>query len=147
MTDNEIPDYAAQAPARRFGAVVGIIATLIGCACLFGIWAFFGRESIKTLQTSVQLQSEGVRITGAVVEVEHHEGVKPNSSGTYTLFVGFEVDGQRYTVRSLTTYPVRDSSWVGEPMPVIYDPQNPQTAQIDTFNERWFTPILAVQPF
>jgi hypothetical protein len=35
---------------------------------------------------------------------------------------------------------------VGETMPVVYDPDDPNTALIDTFQERWLTPFVNSVP-
>ncbi len=114
-----------QAPARRIGGCVAIVAILIGCSCLAGLWYVFAGDSIDVLQTSLKLQTGGETTTGTVVDVEQFSGVKPNSNTTFKLFVEYTVDGQTYTIQSIAYYPTRSSSWVGESMPVIYDPADP----------------------
>ena len=81
------------------------------------------------------------------MEVEQFSGVNPTSNSTFKLFVEFVVDGQTYKVESNAYYPTKGSGWVGETMPVLYDPSNPNTAQIDTFQERWLNPFLDTFPF
>jgi hypothetical protein len=61
--------------------------------------------------------------------------------------VGFVVDGKTYTIKSNSYYPTKGMGWIGKSMPVIYDPENPNSAQLDTFKERWLGPILSTLPF
>jgi len=147
MSNFSTPVKDGQAPARRFGGCVAVVVVLFGCLCLAGISIALNRTSFEILQTSLRLQSSGVTTTGTVVDVEEHPGAKPISNSTFYLFVEFVVDGQTYRIKSNTFYPARGSSWVGETMPIIYDPKDPNIAQIDTFDERWFDPILSVLPF
>jgi hypothetical protein len=135
-----------QAPARRFGALVAAAVVLCVCACAAGVWAILAKDGLAILQTSFQLQAGGESTTGTVVELEEYEGVRPTSSSTYKLFVEYTVDGETYTVKSNAYYPTRGSSWIGEALPVIHDPEDPGIAQIDTFNERWLTPLTSVIP-
>jgi hypothetical protein len=135
-----------QAPARRFGALVFVMIVLCACACALSVWMFFAKDGIKTLQTSFHLQTNGETTAGTVVELEQYEGVRPTSSSSYKLFVEYVVDGETFTVKSNAFYPTKGSGWTGESMPIVYDPQDPGRAQIDTFNERWWMPITSVLP-
>jgi hypothetical protein len=136
-----------QAPARRIGAIIAIIITCIGCACLGGLWYFFAREGLDSLVKSVSLATNGTTTTGAVSSVEEfHGGNASLPSTSYKLLVTFEVDGQAYEVKSNAYYKPIGKSWVGEAMPIIYDPENPNIALIDTFQERWLEPIVNSAP-
>lgn len=135
----------AQARARWFGTLVAVLAALLACACMLGIWYPFAREGIDSLANSVSLQASGVSTTGTVSETEKnpHDALP----GTrYKLTVSFEVDGKTHMLKSSTYYKPIGRNWVGEPMPVIYHPKDPNIALIDTFEERWLEPINASLP-
>lgn len=147
MNNSAAPSKDGQAAARRFGGCVAVLVIFAGCLCMAGIWYLLAGNGIRVLQTSWHLQSNGETTTGTVVEVEQFSGVNPTSNSTFKLFVEFVVDGQAYTIESNVFYPTKGSGWIGETMPVIYDPNDPNTAQIDTFQERWLTPFLESFPF
>jgi Protein of unknown function (DUF3592) len=131
-----------QAPARRIGYLIAFIVIACGLLCLGAVWVGIHKNSIDILQTSWQLSRSGVTTTGTVVDVEQYEGVHTYSDSTFRFFVEFAVDGKTYRIKSNAIYPGRSSSWVGEGMPIIYDPADPNTAQIDTFKERWSYPLI-----
>ena len=115
--------------------------------CLAGIWYFFAREGVDSLIKSISLATNGVTTTGTVTSVEEFSSARPNFPSTsYKLTVSFEVEGATYTVTSNAYYQPIGKSWVGESMPIIYDPKDPNTALIDTFQERWLEPIVNSAP-
>ena len=147
MNNPTVPMKDGQAPARRIGALIAIIVICIGCACLAGGWYLFAREGVDSLVKSISLASSGVTTTGTVTSVEEFTSAQANFPSTsYKLIVSFEVDGGTYSVRSNAYYKPIGKSWVGETMPIIYDPENPETALIDTFQERWLEPIVNSAP-
>jgi hypothetical protein len=146
MNNPSTPVVDGQAPARRIGYLIAFVVILCGCLSLAGVWYVFNKDDVKVLQTSFQLQSSGVTTTGAVAAVEQFSGVRPESSSSFKFIVEYVVGDETYSIQSNTYYPTRSSSWVGEPMPIIYDPQNPRVAQINTFKERWLYPFVEVLP-
>lgn len=146
MNNPSTPVVDGQAPARRIGYLVAFVVILCGCLSLTGLWYVFNKDDVAVLQTSFQLQSNGVTTTGTVAAVEQFSGVRPESSSSFKFIVEYVVDGETYSIQSNTYYPTRSSSWVGESMPIIYDPENPRTAQIDTFKERWLYPFAEALP-
>jgi hypothetical protein len=136
-----------QAPARRFGGCVAIVVILGGCLCMSGLWYLLAGDNVDILQTSWHLQSNGATTTGTIVDLEEYSGVSPISNSTFKFFVDFVVDGKTYTIKSNSYYPTKGTGWIGKSMPVIYDPENPNSAQLDTFKERWLGPILSILPF
>ena len=136
-----------QAPARRIGAVIAILITCIGCACIAAIWYLFAREGITTLLQSVSLSGNGMTTTGTVTDVEEFTGGKASFPSTsYKLTVSFDVDGKTYSIKSNAYYQPMGKSWIGETMPIIYDLDDPSIALIDTFQERWLEPITNTAP-
>src|SRR5690348_9260309 len=142
MDQTTLPLNDGQAPARRIGALIAVIVICIGCACLAGGWYLFAREGVDSLMKSLFLVSGGVRTTGTVTSVEEFtSGSASFPSTSYKLTVSFDGAGGTYTVVSNAYYKPIGKSWVGETMPVIYDPDDPNIALIDTFQERWLEPI------
>ena len=136
-----------QAPARRIGAIIAILITCIGCACLMGVWYLFARQGVNTLVHSISLAGNGATTTGTVTDVEEFTGGKASFPSTsYKLTVSFDVDGKTYSIKSNAYYQPMGKSWVGESMPIIYDLDNPSIALIDTFQERWLEPITNSAP-
>jgi len=146
MNNFAVPANDGQAPARRIGALIAVVVTLCGCVCMIGLWALFAREGIEVVKNSIYLESNGVITTGTIIDLEEHSGVRPTDSPTYTLVVEFDVDGKTYTIKSYMAYPVSSTNGVGDPVQVRYDPANPETAQIDTFEERWLYPVTDILP-
>jgi hypothetical protein len=137
MKNVPTPVKDGQAPARRFGALVAIVIVLVFCACAVGGWGLFNKSSVEILKTSFHLQSNGVKTAGTIVGLERHSSARPGSGPVFKFIVDYDVDGQTYTLTSLTAYGALDTHEVGDSIPVIYDPEDPTVAQIDTFTERW----------
>lgn len=101
--------------------------------CLWGVYAAY---------TSWTLQSEGIRTTGTVV------GLDERSDGdggccTYVPVIEFQANDRTYTFEGdNASYP--PAYEVGEQVNVLYHPANPDTAQIDSFFERWVFPIIII---
>jgi len=144
---NNIAMNDGQAPARRIGALIAIIITCVACSCIVGSWYLFAREGVNTLFQSISLAGEGITTTGTVTDMEEFTGGKASFPSTsYRLTVSFNVDGQTYRLKSNAYYKLLGKSWMGETMPIIYDPDDPNRALIDTFQERWLQPITNSAP-
>jgi hypothetical protein len=101
--------------------------------CLWGVYAGY---------TSWQLQTNGVITPGTVVRLnEQSDG--EGGCCTYVPVIDFFVNDQIYTFEgdNASDPPAYD---VGEQVNVRYDPTNPNTAQIDSFFERWIFPIIII---
>jgi len=119
----------------------------IGCTCLTGVWYLFAREGINTLVRSISLAGSGVTTSGTVTDVEEFTGGKASFPSTsYKLTVSYDVDEKAYSIKSNAYYQPMGKSWVGENMPIIYNPADPGIALIDTFQERWLEPITNSTP-
>jgi len=146
MENTPITKMDGQAPARRFGGCLAVVITLLAVICVLAIWFFTSREGIEALTNSIQLQGNGQTTVGTVTGVDEYETAKGDIGANFRLYVSFEVDGTTYSIRSQGFYPSREESWVGQQLPIIYDPEDPNIALIDTFQERWFEPITAAAP-
>lgn len=116
----------------------------IGCTALFLnlLFAGFCMWGVFAAQTSWKLQTEGVTTTGTVASMKETSDAD-GSCCAYSPVVEFEANGQTYTIEgdNATSPPAYR---VGQQVDVLYDPSNPQTAQINNFFERWLFPILII---
>lgn len=80
--------------------------------------------------TNLRLMSRGHRTTGVVAGLERDRNPDPNTPGyTYWPVLEFQTDrGQDVRTRAK----VSGSPQVGRQVRILYDPDNPQTAEIDT---------------
>ena len=101
--------------------------------CLWGVYAAY---------IGWQLQTNGVTTPGTVVRLNEHSDAEGGCC-TYVPVVDFKVNDQVYTFEgdNASDPPAYQ---VGEQVNVRYDPTNPNTAQIDSFFERWIFPILII---
>ena len=101
--------------------------------CLWGAYAAY---------TGWQLQTNGITTTGTVVRMnEQSDG--EGGCCTYVPVVDFDVNGNMYTFEG-DTASNPPAYRVGEQVDVRYDPANPNTAQIDSWFERWIFPIIMI---
>ena len=101
--------------------------------CLWGVYAAY---------IGWQLQTNGVTTPGTVVRLNEQSDAEGGCC-TYVPVVDFKVNDQVYTFEgdNASDPPAYQ---VGEQVNVRYDPTNPNTAQIDSFFERWIFPILII---
>src|SRR5215208_589102 len=111
-----------------------ILANLFFMAfCLWGVYAAY---------TGWQLQTRGVITSGTVVRLSEHSDAD-NGCCTYAPVIDFKVSDQIYTFEGgNASYP--SAYDVGEQVDVRYDPANPNTAQIDSYFERWVFPVIII---
>ena len=101
--------------------------------CLWGVYAGY---------TSWKLDNEGLTTTGIVVKLEESDDSE-GSCCVYSPVIEFDANGQTFTFEGdNASYPPAYD--VGEQVNVIYDPANPNTAQINKWTERWLFPIIIV---
>lgn len=101
--------------------------------CLWGVYAGY---------TSWKLDSEGEMTTGIVVKLEESNDSEGGCC-VYSPVVEFDANGQTYSFEgdNASDPPAYK---VGEEVNVIYDPADPDTAQINKWSERWLFPIIIV---
>ncbi|MBI5945986.1 MAG: DUF3592 domain-containing protein [Chloroflexi bacterium] len=120
----------------------GINRLQTGCMLIFFNLLFTGfcLWGVYMLYVAVQLETKGVITDGIVVEM------KPSTSDgttTYTPIVEFQVNGQTYSFKGgISSNPPKYS--VGDRVEVRFDPDNPETAQIDKNVERWLAPVILI---
>ncbi len=79
--------------------------------------------------------------TGIVTEMRTSQGHDGNDLTYAPVFRFTDDSGQGHTVAS-TLYQSPPAFQVGDSVPVLYVPANPQSARINTFGQIWFIPIF-----
>lgn len=111
--------------------IVGVIFAMVGFLMLLGsgLWA-------KSVASFVD---EAASTQGEVIEMVMR---RSSDSTTYAPKYRFVVDGQQvYTVTS-SSGSNPPGYEVGEKLQVLYNPQNPSDAKINSFMGLWFGPVL-----
>ncbi len=105
----------------------GVVFLSIGLGLAFWEWAF-----LRTAQTTA----------GTVVRLEERtRGEGRGRVHNYAPVFEFEVDGKRHEIVSkVASNPA--SAAVGDRVEVLYDPANPERAQIKSFLTQWFLPLI-----
>lgn len=146
MNNVPIPANNAQVRATRIGYLTTFFVLLCVCLCAVSVWIVFASDSLAILKTSLYLQSNGTRINGTIVDVETISHLSATSSPTEKIIIEYAIDGVSHTIKSRFSYHVGDYA-LGDSIDVLYDPNDPDTVQLDIFNERWLMPILESLPF
>jgi hypothetical protein len=122
----------------------GVNRLQIGCWTVFFnlLFAGFCLWGVYAAYTGWQLQTRGETTTGTVVEMDEST-TSDGGCCVYSPVVEFNVNGQTYTFEgSNASYP--PAYRVGEVVNVRYDPAAPNTAQIDSYFERWAFPVCII---
>lgn len=105
----------------------------LGGFCLWGAYAGY---------VSWQLEQNGETTTGIVTRLEESSD-GDGGCCVYSPVVEFEANGQTYSFESdNASYPPAYD--VGEQVSVLYDPSDPNAAQINKWTERWLMPVILV---
>lgn len=116
----------------------------IGCTTLLAnlFFAAFCLWGAYAATVSWRLQTAGEMTTGTVTRLEESK----TSEGyccEYTPVVEFKANGQTYTFENDNASDSPDYQ-IGAEVPVLYDPSDPNVAQINTFSDRWLFPIIII---
>ena len=127
-------EKASGAANRLYIGCITIAANLFFAAfCLWGAYAGY---------VSWTLQQNGETTTGVVTTLEESN----DSDGgccVYSPVIEFTANGQTYSFESdNASYPPAYD--VGEQVSMLYDPADPNTAQINKWTERWLFPIIII---
>jgi hypothetical protein len=101
--------------------------------CLWGVYAGY---------ISWKLQNEGIATTGTVVRLEEGNSSEGGCC-VYSPVIEFNANGQTHSFEgdNASDPPAYE---VGEVVNVIYDPSDPDTAQVNKWSERWLFPIIII---
>jgi len=127
-------EKVASGANRLYIGCATVLANLFFMAfCLWGVYAAY---------VSWQLETNGERTSGTVVRLNEQDDADGGCC-TYVPVVEFEAGGRTYSFEGDTASdpPQYD---VNENVPVLYDPSDPNTAQINKFSERWLMPIILI---
>ena len=131
--DTTIDKVATGANRVKVGCIAVLANLFFASFCLWGAYAGY---------VSWKLEKGGETTEGIVIRL-NEQSDSEGGCCTYIPVVEFEASGRAYTIEGDTaSYPPAYD--VGERVPVIYDPSDPQTAQIDKWSERWLFPILII---
>ena len=130
---NAVEKAGTVANRVQIGCITILANLFFAGFCLWGAYAGY---------VSWQLEQSGERTTGNVVRLDESESGEGGCC-VYSPVIDFVAGGQTFTFESgnASDPPAYD---VGEEVPVLYDPANPETAQIDSFFERWVFPIIII---
>ncbi len=112
---------------------IWVVANLFFLA--FAAWGGFHAYS------SWQLVNEGESTTGTVVQMEES---RSDEGGTvYSPVIEFMAHGQTYSFESGNASDPPEYE-VGDEVRVLYDPETPEGARIESFAELWLMPIILI---
>jgi len=122
----------------------GVNRLYIGCSTVLAnlFFAAFCLWGAYAATVSWRLQTSGELATGVVTRLEESK----TSEGyccVYTPVVEFEANGQIYSFENDSASDSPDYE-IGSQVNVSYDPANPNTAQINTFSDRWLFPMIII---
>ena len=130
---NAVEKAGTVANRVQIGCITILANLFFAGFCLWGAYAGY---------VSWQLEQSGERTTGNVVRLDESDSGEGGCC-VYSPVIEFVAGGQTFTFESgnASDPPAYD---VGEEVRVLYDPANPETAQIDSFFERWVFPIIII---
>jgi hypothetical protein len=115
------------------GCTLVLVNLFLGGFCLWGLYAGW---------VSWRLETTGESAQGTVVRMLEQDDSEGGCC-VYVPVVEFSANGSRYTLEGDTASDPPQYE-VGETVPVLYDPADPDTAQIDKWLERWLMPVILV---
>ena len=122
----------------------GVNRLQIGCWIIFGnlFLAAFCLWGVYAGYTSWTLQNKGTTTTGTVVRLEESNSSEGGCC-VYSPVIEFSANGQTYSFEgdNASDPPAYKA---GEVVDVIYDPSDPNTAQINKWSERWLFPAIII---
>ncbi len=122
------PKPMPKSMALRIGltfAVIGLVAVVIGI-----LWIRSTKERLKTM----------INHTGTVVEKSRVE--RPGETATFYPVVEFKTQtGDVFRFEGKTSGAEHEYK-IGEQIEILYDPQDPKGAMINSWKELWLPPIV-----
>lgn len=131
--DKSLDTVEKGANRLKIGCMTVLINLFFMAFCLWGAYAGY---------VSWKLQTNGEKTEGTVVRL-NEQSDSEGGCCTYVPIVEFEAGGRAYSFEDGTASDP-PAYRVGERVPVLYDPADPETAQIDKWSERWLFPILII---
>lgn len=114
------------------GTLLALLLLLSGSFFIYGSWSIY--KTARFLPTST-------RSPGIVARIVLHPQSRAEPPGYSPVIAFVASDGTPHSFESqLRRYPAGFE--VGEKVYVLYAPNDPETAKLDTFAELWFEPSL-----
>lgn len=113
-----------------------------GCIMLVSNLLFLGffGWGVYAAFTAYRLETNGAVTEGVVIQMEES---RTDGNTTYSPVIEFQVNGQSYTFENnISSNPPQYE--VGDRVAVRYDREDPSTAQIDKWSERWLMPVILI---
>lgn len=118
---------------KKNSGLVGEYAILILGLALFGLGLYFLKERLDFFKHSIQ--AEGIVID---IEKSGSRGSKGGSRYSYYPVISFQaLDGNIYTFSPESGTNSYGEYLQGDKLTIMYNTENPQSAKIDSFWERW----------
>lgn len=130
---NAVDKVGKVANRAQIGCITILANLFFAGFCLWGVYAGY---------VSWTLEQGGEKTTGNVVRLEESNSSEGGCC-VYSPVIEFIAGGQTYSFEGDNASSPPAYS-VGEEVPVLYDPGNPGTAQINSFFERWVFPIIII---
>ena len=130
---NAVEKVAGAANRLQIGCSIIFANLFFAGFCLWGAYAGY---------VSYTLEQNGETTTGIVVKMEESSSAE-NGCCVYSPVIEFAANGQTYSFEgdNASNPPAYA---VGEEVSVLYDPANPDTAQINKWTERWLFPMIII---
>ena len=122
--------FNAEPPRRKLGGAFLLLP--ISAVIMLGV-------SIWYTISSYGFYSNGIEVESTVVRLESSHS--SDSGTTYSPVYRYIVDGQEYEYESVNSSspPSHD---VGEVVTLLYDPDDPGRARVNSFWELWLLPVI-----
>lgn len=130
---NTVEKVAGAANRLQIGCSIIFANLFFAGFCLWGVYAGY---------ISWTLEQNGETTVGRVTRLEESDSSEGDCC-VYSPVIEFAANGQTYSFEGdNASYP--PAYEVGEDVNIIYDPANPDTAQINKWTERWLFPIIII---
>ena len=130
---NTVEKVAGVANRAYIGCAIVLANLFFAGFCLWGAYAAY---------ISWQLEQNGETTHGTVVRLEESDSSEGGCC-VYSPVIEFDRNGQTYSFEgeNASDPPAYE---VGEEVSVLYDPADPDTAQINKWSERWLFPLIII---
>ena len=125
---------------KKDDLIVGVIASVVFIIIGF-VLLYFG---FKIHNKVTKIRKYGIKTVGKIIRYERRRGTKTNDYIVIPIVTFHTNSGEKYTIEGHVdnTSILQNLCKVGKEVEIVYNPNNPKDAIINTFGEIWFGPIL-----
>lgn len=122
-------NQSGKSSGRKLGCAFWLVPISTVVLVVLGLWYTY---------TSFKFSTNGEEVQGTVVRLESSTS---DGSTTYSPVYSYTVNGQKYEYESVNSSnpPAHE---VGEQVTLLYDPDHPDKARVNSFFELWLLPII-----